>query len=64
MVEQSSTEIIGTTCDAVAPTQYRVLYDDQCEICQSSVAWLTTLDDQNKTVPAALGIGVSVPCFN
>jgi len=54
MVEQSSTEIIATTNDAVAAAQYRVLYDDQCEICQSSVAWLATLDDQNKTVPMAI----------
>ena len=57
MVEQSSTEIIATTIDAAAAPQYRVLYDDQCEICQSSVAWLTTLDDQNKTVPMAIRPG-------
>lgn len=54
MVEQTPTEIMAPTTGAVARTQYRVLYDDQCEICQSSVAWLTTLDDQNKTVPMAI----------
>jgi len=30
---------------------YRVLYDGQCEICQSCVAWLKTLDRENKTLP-------------
>lgn len=54
MVEQSPTQIMNRTNGAVAATQYRVLYDDQCEICQSSVAWLTTLDGQNKTVPMAI----------
>jgi glyoxylase-like metal-dependent hydrolase (beta-lactamase superfamily II)/predicted DCC family thiol-disulfide oxidoreductase YuxK len=34
---------------ATAPA-YRVLYDGQCEICQASVAWLKTLDRENKTV--------------
>lgn len=54
MVEQSPTQIMASTNGAVARAQYRVLYDDQCEICQSSVAWLTTLDGQNKTVPMAI----------
>jgi len=30
---------------------YRVLYDGQCEICQACVAWLKTLDHENKTLP-------------
>ena len=30
---------------------YRVLYDGQCEICQSCVAWLKTLDREDKTLP-------------
>jgi len=29
---------------------YRVLYDGQCEICQSCVSWLHTLDRENKTI--------------
>ncbi len=30
---------------------YKVLYDGQCEICQSCVSWLKTLDHENRTVP-------------
>ncbi|HTS06538.1 MAG TPA: DCC1-like thiol-disulfide oxidoreductase family protein [Candidatus Eisenbacteria bacterium] len=33
---------------------YRVLYDDQCEICQGCVAWLKTLDRENKTLSLAI----------
>src|SRR5271168_2826190 len=33
---------------------YRVLYDGQCEICQACVAWLKTLDRENKTLPLAI----------
>jgi glyoxylase-like metal-dependent hydrolase (beta-lactamase superfamily II)/predicted DCC family thiol-disulfide oxidoreductase YuxK len=33
-----------------AKAAYRVLYDGQCEICQSCVSWLKTLDRENKTV--------------
>jgi predicted DCC family thiol-disulfide oxidoreductase YuxK len=33
-----------------AKAPYRVLYDDQCEICQSCVSWLKTFDGENKTV--------------
>jgi predicted DCC family thiol-disulfide oxidoreductase YuxK len=29
---------------------YRVLYDDQCEICQACVAWLKVLDRDRKTI--------------
>jgi glyoxylase-like metal-dependent hydrolase (beta-lactamase superfamily II)/predicted DCC family thiol-disulfide oxidoreductase YuxK len=29
---------------------YRVLYDDQCEICQAGVSWLKALDHEKKTV--------------
>jgi glyoxylase-like metal-dependent hydrolase (beta-lactamase superfamily II)/predicted DCC family thiol-disulfide oxidoreductase YuxK len=42
---------------AAAPDQeyatvpsYRVLYDDQCELCQACVAWLRILDHENKTI--------------
>jgi len=33
-----------------AKPSYRVLYDEQCEICQSCVSWLKALDYENKTV--------------
>ena len=33
-----------------ANTAYRVLYDEQCEICQACVSWLKALDHENKTV--------------
>jgi len=33
-----------------AQKTYRVLYDDQCEICQACVAWLKVLDRDRKTV--------------
>jgi hydroxyacylglutathione hydrolase len=29
---------------------YRVLYDGQCEVCQSCVSWLRALDHENKTI--------------
>ncbi|MGZ4833697.1 MAG: DCC1-like thiol-disulfide oxidoreductase family protein, partial [Terriglobales bacterium] len=32
-----------------AAAAYRVLYDGQCEVCQACVAWLNTLDRDNKT---------------
>jgi predicted DCC family thiol-disulfide oxidoreductase YuxK len=28
---------------------YRVLFDDQCEICQACVSWLKALDREEKT---------------
>src|ERR1700747_3025679 len=45
-------EDIAETPDAreSATAAYRVLYHDQCEICQSCVSWLKTLDRENKTV--------------
>jgi hydroxyacylglutathione hydrolase len=33
---------------------YRVLYDGQCEICQACMAWLKTLDHEDKTLPVAI----------
>jgi glyoxylase-like metal-dependent hydrolase (beta-lactamase superfamily II)/predicted DCC family thiol-disulfide oxidoreductase YuxK len=33
-----------------AKAAYRVLYDEQCEICQACVSWLKALDRENKTV--------------
>jgi ribonuclease/clavin/mitogillin len=51
MAEQSLTEI-GAQPDAEHSTApaYSVLYDGQCEICQGCVAWLKTLDHENKTI--------------
>ena len=37
-----------------ADGMYRVLYDGQCEICQACVAWLKTLDHENKTLALAI----------
>jgi glyoxylase-like metal-dependent hydrolase (beta-lactamase superfamily II)/predicted DCC family thiol-disulfide oxidoreductase YuxK len=51
MAEQSLTEI-GAQPDAEHSTApaYSVLYDGQCEICQSCVSWLKALDHDNKTM--------------
>lgn len=38
----------------IGPGTYIVLYDDQCEVCQSCVAWLKTLDVQKLTSPVPL----------
>ena len=32
-----------------ATRMYRVLYDEQCEICQACIAWLKFLDSENST---------------
>ena len=51
MAEESLAEIVARP-DAepsMAPA-YRVLYDGQCEICQSCVSWLKALDHDNKTI--------------
>jgi glyoxylase-like metal-dependent hydrolase (beta-lactamase superfamily II)/predicted DCC family thiol-disulfide oxidoreductase YuxK len=47
-----------------ASTAYRVLYDGQCEICQSSVSWLRTLDRKNKTIclPVSAEVLSGVDC--
>jgi glyoxylase-like metal-dependent hydrolase (beta-lactamase superfamily II)/predicted DCC family thiol-disulfide oxidoreductase YuxK len=39
---------------------YSVLYDGQCEICQACVAWLKTLDRENKAVPLEISPEVLV----
>ena len=54
MAEQSLAEITAVPHDTQTATQYRVLYDGQCEICQACVAWLKTLDHENKTLPLAI----------
>jgi glyoxylase-like metal-dependent hydrolase (beta-lactamase superfamily II)/predicted DCC family thiol-disulfide oxidoreductase YuxK len=55
MAEQPLAEIV-TGPDAAHPAApvYKVLYDGQCEICQACVAWLRTLDRENKTVALAI----------
>lgn len=59
MAEQSLAEIVARP-DAEHSTApaYRVLYDGQCEICQACVAWLKTLDHENKTVPLPISAEV------
>jgi predicted DCC family thiol-disulfide oxidoreductase YuxK len=55
MVEQSLTEIAARPdTEHSTASGYRVLYDGQCEICQACVAWLRTLDREDKTVPLAI----------
>jgi predicted DCC family thiol-disulfide oxidoreductase YuxK len=63
MADQSSTEslteITAAREDTGARTSaYRVLYDGQCEICQACVAWLKTLDHENKTCPLPINAEV------
>ena len=55
MADQSLAEIAVIPDNTLAATQYRVLYDGQCEICQACVAWLKALDRENKTLPLAIG---------
>jgi glyoxylase-like metal-dependent hydrolase (beta-lactamase superfamily II)/predicted DCC family thiol-disulfide oxidoreductase YuxK len=51
MGAQSLAEITGSPDKEHATTAaYRVLYDGQCEICQSCVSWLKTLDRKNETI--------------
>jgi glyoxylase-like metal-dependent hydrolase (beta-lactamase superfamily II)/predicted DCC family thiol-disulfide oxidoreductase YuxK len=52
MRDQSLAEMNAGRSDGDAmASAYRVLYDEQCEICQACVAWLKTLDQGNKTLP-------------
>jgi len=55
MTEQSLAEIKAIPDNTLAAIQYLVLYDGQCEICQACVAWLKTLDHENKTLALAIG---------
>ena len=55
MAEQSLAEIVARPdTEHSTASGYRVLYDGQCEICQGCVAWLKTLDRENKTLPLAI----------
>jgi len=60
MLELSLAEIKATADSKFAATQYRVLYDGQCEIWQACVAWLKTLDHENETVPLAISAEVFI----
>jgi glyoxylase-like metal-dependent hydrolase (beta-lactamase superfamily II)/predicted DCC family thiol-disulfide oxidoreductase YuxK len=40
---------------SLAGTVYKVIYDDQCEICQACVTWLRTLDHDHKTLCLPIG---------
>jgi glyoxylase-like metal-dependent hydrolase (beta-lactamase superfamily II)/predicted DCC family thiol-disulfide oxidoreductase YuxK len=44
--------------EQAARPPYSVLYDGQCEICQACVAWLKTLDRENKTLPLPISAEV------
>lgn len=59
MAEQSVSDIVvRPDADRLTSPAYRVFYDGQCEICQACVAWLKTLDHENKTLPLAVGAEV------
>ncbi len=51
-MREDAVEDIAVTEDEKhgAKPAYRVLYDGQCEVCQSCVSWLKTLDRENKTI--------------
>jgi predicted DCC family thiol-disulfide oxidoreductase YuxK len=54
MREHAVEDIAGTEAEKHgAKPAYRVLYDGQCEVCQSCVSWLRTLDHENKTILSA-----------
>src|SRR5271169_3014991 len=65
-----STEVAGVqpSTKPASITRFKVLYDDQCEICQACVAWLKVLDkhQRTETIPIAaaalseLGAGVEM----
>lgn len=60
MTQKSLAEIV-TESDAARsgkPQPYTVLYDDQCEVCQASVAWLKILDSGGKTLPLPINPAV------
>ena len=58
MSDHSLTQIAEAPEKRVPEATFRVLYDDQCEICQAGVAWLTTLDYENKTTCLPINAGV------
>lgn len=54
MPEQSIAEIVVPDSQHTTARTYRVLYDEQCEICQACVGWLKTLDLHTQTLPLAI----------
>jgi ribonuclease/clavin/mitogillin len=50
MSDHSLVEIAEMPDKKSTASEYRVLYDGQCEICQACVSWLRTLDRENKTI--------------
>jgi len=54
MSGKSLVEIAQPNPENATVPVYRVLYDGQCEICQACVAWLKTLDRENKTLSLAI----------
>src|SRR6266536_6205197 len=59
MGDQSLAEIVGSPDKEHATTAaYRVLYDGQCEVCQSCVSWLRTFDHKSKTICVPISVEV------
>jgi hydroxyacylglutathione hydrolase len=55
MSEQSLADLVAKpVAEHATSSAYRVFYDGQCEICQACVAWLKTLDRDNKTISIAI----------
>ena len=54
MREYAVEDIAEKLAEKNSTAKYRVLYDGQCEICQACVAWLKTLDHENKTLALAI----------
>ena len=51
MPDQQAAKIVQMPAEKVlSKANYRVLYDDQCEICQACVSWLKILDQKQQTV--------------
>ena len=50
MREHAVEDIVEKPDGTHSTAKYRVLYDGQCEICQSCVSWLKALDHDSKTI--------------
>jgi glyoxylase-like metal-dependent hydrolase (beta-lactamase superfamily II)/predicted DCC family thiol-disulfide oxidoreductase YuxK len=50
MREHAVKDIVEKPDGTHSTAKYRVLYDGQCEICQSCVSWLKALDHDSKTI--------------
>jgi glyoxylase-like metal-dependent hydrolase (beta-lactamase superfamily II)/predicted DCC family thiol-disulfide oxidoreductase YuxK len=58
MREHAIPDIADKSDETHATSEYRVLYDGQCEICQACVSWLRALDRENKTICLPISIEV------